>query len=247
MIMTIFIFKHASSNKINYLDFNLDNAKYKRERFTKTDLDKNCMAILPKVASKNTFISLDIKTLDHSRTLERVSVESFISDKYKEIHNASLSEFFSTLFAGYTENKMQVAIGIENLNGKDAFLEQYLETPVELSLEKIIQSKVSRDKLVEIGNLASLNMENAKLMVAFLVFYLSRQKIEWAVCTGTVAVRYVLQQMGLHFHVIDKANPNALGAAQKQWGNYYQQKPLVLAINVADALAVTQNIYHSNF
>ncbi|MEG2360042.1 MAG: thermostable hemolysin [Acinetobacter sp.] len=142
---------------------------------------------------------MDVKTLDRRRTLERVRVESFISDKYKEIHNASLSEFFSTLFAGYTENRMQVAIGMENLSGKDAFLEQYLETPVQVSLEKFTQSKVSRDKLVEIGNLASLNMENAKLMVAFLVFHLSRQKVEWAVCTGTVAVRYVLQQMRLHF------------------------------------------------
>lgn len=46
---------------------------------------------------------------------------------------------------------------------------------------------------------------------------------------------------------MDKADPNALGAAQKQWGNYYQQKPLVLAINVAEALAVTQEIYDSNF
>ena len=245
--MTTFIFKNSSSNKINYLDSNLYNSKYKKERFIKTDSDKNCVEVLPKVSSKNALISLDVKTLDRRRTLERVRVESFISDKYKEIHNASLSEFFSTLFAGYTENRMQVAIGMENLSGKDAFLEQYLETPVQVSLEKFTQSKVSRDKLVEIGNLASLNMENAKLMVAFLVFHLSRQKIEWAVCTGTVAVRYVLQQMGLHFHVIDKANPNALGAAQKQWGNYYQQKPFVLAINVADALAVTEEIYNSNF
>lgn len=245
--MTTFIFKNSSSNKINYLDSNLYNSKYKKERFIKTDSDKNCVEILPKVSSKNALISLNVKTLDPSRTLERVRVESFISDKYKEIHNASLSEFFSTLFAGYTENRMQVAIGMENLSGKDAFLEQYLETPVQVSLEKFTQSKVSRDKLVEIGNLASLNMENAKLMVAFLVFHLSRQKIEWAVCTGTVAVRYVLQQMRLHFHVIDKADPNVLGAAQKQWGNYYQQKPLVLAINVAEALAVTQEIYDSNF
>ena len=245
--MTTFIFKHASSNKINYSDFNLDHFKYKKERFNKSTLNKNCVEELLKVWCKKSLIGLDITILDRNQTLERVSVENFISDKYKEIHNASLSEFFSTLFVGYTENSMQVAIGLENLNGKEAFLEQYLETPVQLSLEKIIQRKVSRDKLVEIGNLASLSMENAKLMVAFLVFHLSQQKIEWAVCTGTVAVRYVLQQMGLHFHVIDKANPNALGAAQKQWGNYYQQKPFVLAINVADALAVTEEIYNSNF
>ena len=171
--MTTFIFKNSSSNKINYLDSNLYNSKYKKERFIKTDSDKNCVEVLPKVSSKNALISLDVKTLDRSRTLERMRAESFISDKYKEIHNASLSEFFSTLFAGYTENRMQVAIGMENLSGKDAFLEQYLETPVQVSLEKFTQSKVSRDKLVEIGNLASLNMENAKLMVAFLVFHLS--------------------------------------------------------------------------
>ena len=56
-------------------------------------------------------------------------------------------------------------------------------------------------------------------------------------------MRYVLQQMGLHFQILEKANPEVLGEAQKQWGNYYQQKPLDLAINVADALAVTKQHY----
>ena len=56
-------------------------------------------------------------------------------------------------------------------------------------------------------------------------------------------MRYVLQQMGLHFQVLEKANPEALGDAQHQWGSYYQQKPYVLAIDVAAALAVTQQQY----
>lgn len=62
-------------------------------------------------------------------------------------------------------------------------------------------------------------------------------------CTGTAAVRYVLQKMGLQFHFIEKADPEVLGEAKLQWGNYYQQKPYVLAIDVAAALQVTQQSY----
>jgi len=103
--MTTFIFKHASSNKINYSDFNLDHFKYKKERFNKSTLNKNCVEELLKVWCKKSLIGLDVTILDRNQTLERVSVENFISDKYKEIHNASLSEFFSTLFVGYTEKQ----------------------------------------------------------------------------------------------------------------------------------------------
>jgi hypothetical protein len=34
-----------------------------------------------------------------------------------------------------------------------------------------------------------------------------------------------------------------LGKAKFQWGSYYQQKPYVLAIDVAAALQVTQQFY----
>ena len=41
---------------------------------------------------------------------------------------------------------------------------------LEQTLTKMIQRDVARDKIVEIGNLASQNMEYAKMIVAFLVF-----------------------------------------------------------------------------
>lgn len=243
--MAAFIFKHVLYNNIHCLDRNLSGCGYPGERLAKSSPAQGCAAMRPEIWTKNAQLSLDIQALGRSAP-ERAGAERFISEKYKEIHNASLTAFFSTLFAGYAAGAMQVAIGLESLNGKAAFLEQYLEAPVQLSLEKITQARVPRESIVEIGNLASLNMENAQLMVAFLVFYLSRQQTAWAVCTGTAAVRYVLQRMGLHFHVIDKASPAALGDAQKQWGNYYRQKPLVLAVNVADALAVTRESYGCN-
>jgi len=60
---------------------------------------------------------------------------------------------------------------MQHLNQFNAFLEQYLDEPIENILGKLSQTTVSRDKVVEIGNLAALDMDKAKLMVAFLVFH----------------------------------------------------------------------------
>lgn len=198
---------------------------------------------VPAIYIENSTQHLSIKTVERSAT-ERWALENFIRDKYQKVHQASISSFSDTLFAGYADAEIQVAIGLQQLKTAHAFLEQYLDAPIENILSQLSAMPVSRTQIVEIGNLAAQDMSKAKLMVAFLVFYLSQNNVQWAVCTGTAAVRYVLQNMGLHFHVLEKANPEVLGAAQQQWGSYYQQKPYVLAINVAAAFAVTQPQYH---
>lgn len=198
----------------------------------------------PVVTARDHSLQLTVKTVERGEMPERRALEHFIREKYRQIHQACVSTFSSTLFAGYHGAKMQVVIGMEHLHQAHAFLEQYLDEPIEHILGQLSQTELSRDKIVEIGNLAAVDMNQAKLMVAFLVFHLSRQQIAWAVCTGTAAVRYVLQQMGLHFHVLEKADPEVLGEAQRLWGSYYQQKPYVLAIDVAAALKVTRQLYH---
>lgn len=240
--MTTFIFGTDFSTKFNGLNYYKNHLVYKNstaklEHLNLLDNQKTYQIVSHK---KNMLLRIHAAQVDQS---ERKQVETYISTKYQEMHKATLSHFSSTLFVGEFQHQTQVAIGIEPLKSHQAFLEQYLVQPIEQTLTKMIQRDVAREKIIEIGNLASQNMEYAKMMVAFLVFYLTLAEVEWAVCTGTIAVRYVLQQMGLHFHVLEKANPEVLGEAQKQWGNYYQQKPLVLAINVADALAVTQQHY----
>lgn len=238
-----FNFDCNSSNQIHYLNYNPNQPKYKKQLHIQKLLEQKNAPLCPTVSSRHSSLGVRVKALDRSRSSERIAVENFIRDKYRAVHEASISEFFPTLFAGYVEQEMQVAIGLEHLKTNAAFLEQYLDEPIEMILGKLGNTRVARERIVEIGNLAALNMDHAKLMVAFLVFHLTQKNIEWAVCTGTAAVRYVLQQMGLHFHVLDKANPELLGEAKRQWGSYYQQKPYVLAIHVAEALAVTKELY----
>ena len=242
MTMTTFIFGKNFSTTYGGLNYYKNHKIYENSVLKLEYLNELHGQKTYRVVSHQKNMMLHIHAVQENQS-ERKQVESFISTKYQEMHKATLSHFSSTLFVGEFKHQTQVAIGIEQLKSHQAFLEQYLVQPIEQTLKKMIQRDVARDKIVEIGNLASQNMEYAKMIVAFLVFYLTVAEVEWAVCTGTIAVRYVLQQMGLHFQILEKANPEVLGEAQKQWGNYYQQKPLVLAINVADALAVTQQHY----
>lgn len=240
--MIKFSFDPHSSSQIHYLDAYFKQPQYKKQ----INLDQflaQAPPAVPVVSAQDGSLQLKVKNVARGDTPERHALESFIRDKYRKVHQASVSTFSSTLFAGYVGTEMQVVIGLEHLNKTQAFLEQYLDEPIERILGKLSATEVSRDKMVEIGNLAAVDMGKAKLMVAFLVFHLAQQQIGWAVCTGTTAVRYVLQQMGLHFQVLEKANPEVLGEAQRLWGSYYQQKPYVLAIDVAEALKVTRQLY----
>ncbi|MFL4393903.1 thermostable hemolysin [Acinetobacter pittii] len=174
---------------------------------------------------------------------ERFFLESFINNSFKKTHQAELSSYLSTLFSGKSNNDVKVAIGIESLKDHIAFLEQYLSIPVHKAIEQSVGYQVNREKVFEIGNLAAIDIKNAKLIIAFLVFYFSIHKVEWAVCTGTIAVRYALKQMGLIFHVLEKADPLALQDEGEQWGSYFEQKPQVLAIHVPQAFLVTKQNY----
>ncbi len=222
---------------ISPLDRYFDASKYKKKIHFKTQQNFSIASL----GDQNK--AMQIKMFEQSDVALRSTIEQFIQEKYQHIHHASIEHFSSILFAGYSQTGLQVAIGMEKLTQKKAFLEQYLDIPIEQALNKISRSTITRDKIAEIGNLAAKNIEQAKLMVAFLVFYLSKQQIKWAVCTGITAVRYVLQQMGLRFYVLEKANPDALGIKKHLWGSYYQQKPYVLAICVEEALQVAQKQY----
>ena len=195
--MIKFSFDPYLSSQIHFLNTYFKQPEYKKQ----THHNKFLLQVppaYPVISAQDQSLHLTVKTVEQSETPERRSLEHFIQEKYQQVHQATVSSFSSTLFAGYHGAEMQVVIGMQHLNQFNAFLEQYLDEPVENILSKLSQTRVSRDKVVEIGNLAALDMDKAKLMVAFLVFHLSQQHIEWAVCTGTTAVRYVLQQMGLH-------------------------------------------------
>ena len=195
--------------------------------------------------------------------------QAFIKRIYEYIHHARLSYFMPILFSGFADKPSygdwlstddntlpafrgtSVAIGLKPICEDKIFLEQYLNTPIQHEISRVAGEPVSRQRIFEIGNLASGCAGSARLMIAFLVFYLStpvlnpttneyQTKADWVVCTGTDAVRHILAHMGIRSHVIAKATAEALEDPEQvsSWGHYYQHNPLVVAINVADAKRV---------
>ena len=195
--------------------------------------------------------------------------QAFIKQIYEYIHHARLSYFMPILFSGFADmpsygdwlssddsalpafRGTSVAIGLKPISEDKVFLEQYLESHIQNEVSQIAGEPVSRQRIFEIGNLASGHAGSARLMIAFLVFYLStptlhpvthesQTKADWVVCTGTDAVRHILAHMGIRSHIIAKATAEALKDPEQisAWGHYYQQNPLVVAINVADAKRV---------
>ncbi len=202
------------------------------------------------------------------------NAQVFIQQIYEYIHHAKLSYFMPILFSGFSNmpsyagwladddhslpalSPTSVAIGLKPIDKAKVFLEQYLQAPIQVEISRVAHEPVSRQRIFEIGNLASGCAGTARLMVAFLVFYLStpvidpvtqrtQSKADWVVCTGTNAVRHILVSMGISSHVVAKATADALDNPEQisAWGSYYEHNPLVLAINVAEARAVCDSHY----
>ena len=165
-----------SFSKTYYLDRNIHPLKFKKNINNQKLLEQKNYSISPVVVLKNSSLRLVVKTVQRSEIAERNMLENFIREKYRQVHQASVCEFSSTLFAGYVGTEMQVVIGMEHLSTADAFLERYLDASIEQILTQLSNVPVQRPQIVEIGNLAALDMEKAKLMVAFLVFHLSQKK-----------------------------------------------------------------------
>lgn len=212
---------------------------------------------------------MPIATSSPASYAQNQDAQAFIKRIYAYIHHARLSYFMPILFSGFAnmpsygdwlstdDNALpafkgtSVAIGLKPICEDKIFLEQYLDTPIQSEISKVAGEPVSRQRIFEIGNLASGCAGSARLMIAFLVFYLStpvlnpitheyQNKADWVVCTGTDAVRHILAHMGIRSHVIAKATAEALKDPEQvsSWGHYYQHNPLVVAINVADAKRV---------
>jgi hypothetical protein len=174
----------------------------------------------------------------------RSRVERYIQRTFQSAHNAKLNSYLPELFSVHDQiDTICAAVGVRFTGRNNTFLEQYLASPIEQLVSDLSHSTVSRQKIAEVGNLACLNPGYSRSLLAFLPCYLHEKGIEWAVCTGTSAVRALLKRMKFDFYLIDKADPNCLGEEQHHWGSYYQNNPCVMAINIPQAYRMVQASY----
>ena len=164
----------------------------------------------------------------------REKVENYVADQFSAIYNAKISSFMPYLITMNCEGGISATAGMRPADQQPLFLEQYLGQPIEQALSEQSTTPVSRQHIVEIGNLAATRRGSSQLLFLLLTGLLDHTQFEWIVFTGNQQIAKSLQRLGVELHNLGDADPEQLSLDKKSdWGSYYQSNPHVFCANIA--------------
>ena len=166
----------------------------------------------------------------------RTRVESFVQQVFADRHGACITSFMPTLLALEGRGgKVCGVVGFRNAHAAPLFLERYLAQPIETELQRRTGQSIGRERIVEVGNLASLSCRAAFHLVAILPRVLIERGNQWIVFTATSAVRDILEKFHAPMIELASASRDRVGNAE-EWGRYYDCDPRIMAGYLADGL-----------
>lgn len=175
-------------------------------------------------------------------TPERQRVEMFIKNIYKHSYKADIRVDYPVLMSVRNdENDILATVGFRYAEHEPLFLEQYTKEPIENCL------KTNRNKIVEIGNLASAGQGASIFLFAALASYLNYQDIKFASITGTDFLHSYFKRIGLNPQKICDADISSINQSNQSWGTYYDTQPRVLAGSVPHAIKKLQRALGAEF
>lgn len=164
----------------------------------------------------------------------RKEAEDFIKQGFKKSYSANIDITMPQILTIKNGN-FKAALGIRSAQSP-LFIEQYLKTPIEQNIPFSGQ-QVTRDEIVEIGNLYS----NANrftvplfLVTAVSLFYKNYQYLAFA---GTSKVLTILSKAGIEFSYLCEAKKSALIPSSDDWGSYYDTNPKVVVIALSSVIS----------
>ena len=168
-------------------------------------------------------------TLTHAAA-QRPALERFIAERFRQAYGAQVSHFCAHLLGlRDAAGAWQAAAGYTPAASGALYLEQYLERPVELVLSDALGEHVPRERIVEVGNLASAAKGFGGRFLPALRAYLVDLGYAWAVFTATREVRGILGRFAFDARALAPAAPERLPDAGAGWGTYYAHAPSVMA------------------
>jgi hypothetical protein len=160
---------------------------------------------------------------------ERGEVESFIRGVFAQRFGAALTRFAPKLVSLRDDTGIVAAAGYRPGNDGTMFLERYLDAPVEQALASFEGSAPARASIVEVGHLAAARAGEGRRLILQLGPHLAAQGFQWVVSTLTEELRQLFVRLGVVPYALGRADAAALGEAARDWGSYYEHRPVVLA------------------
>ncbi|MEJ8567788.1 thermostable hemolysin [Elongatibacter sediminis] len=181
------------------------------------------------------------------RSTDRLDVTNYIAGQFRRAHQAEIHDFMPALLTMRCQAHITAVAGIRPAAQSRLFLENYLDTTVETKLGKRVGEPVTREGIVELGNLVSTEGGASQLLFLLLTGLLHSAGFSWATFTATLQVRKGVERLGLKLHTLCPADPARLeGSQQSDWGSYYDSKPMVYASSVKAALSrLTRSRLHA--
>lgn len=159
----------------------------------------------------------------------RQEAESFIRSVFHRHHEAYVRSFAPNLLLLEQQERVIAAVGWRGADQEPLFLEHYLDEPVEILMQRLTGQAFSRERVVEVGHLASEKPGGSVQVIVSLARHLAREGYEWVVFTATRELVRIFTKLGLPLLALAKADPARLGAQAGDWGRYYDSQPIVVA------------------
>ena len=163
-------------------------------------------------------------------------LEAVVSEVYSHLHGARITHFLPLLVGLVDGDGVTTGvIGARLLDTRQpAFLEAYLDAPIEAVLGRALGAPVAREGLVEVGNLAARTAGGGRALVGVLGERLHALGREWAVFTSTDVLRRLFARLGVALVDLGPADGTRLGPALADWGRYYERAPRVSAARIGE-------------
>ncbi|OED36729.1 hypothetical protein AB833_26250 [Chromatiales bacterium (ex Bugula neritina AB1)] len=160
------------------------------------------------------------------------SARLFVEQQFRFFHGAEIECDYPALMTLYdSDHNVQAVAGIRSPDNR-FFLEHYLDQPVEEKLSQLFQTRIRREKIVEVGSLAGgKDRQATDLLMHQLWDHLIRSGFEYLVVTGTKTLLFKFRKLPLHY--LADANIGMVPDSAS-WGTYYDDSPGVVAGRLKD-------------
>lgn len=159
----------------------------------------------------------------------RAVAESFIRGVFARRYGARVTAFAPNLLLLEQAGRVIAATGWRAASDDSLFLERYLDRPIERAMAELADQPVSRERIVEVGNLAAEKSGSSVHIILKLAEFLHGLGYEWVVFTATRELIGIFSRLGLPLLALAPADPSRLGSEAAEWGSYYETQPIVVA------------------
>lgn len=188
---------------------------------------------------------LEIAGLAHPA---RAALERFVEARFDAAYGARIRRHYPLLAGVFgADGAPMAAAGVRFAEDEPLFLERYLDGPVEQAVAAAFDQPVCRERIVEIGSLASdAPGASLELFTGLAHWLASGRHRRFAVATARPELQRLLDRAGFGVRSLTVAMPERLGDEAADWGAYYDRAPSVLAgeIGVSQTLPQLRRDLH---